>query len=928
MLAQEVSSEEQAPKRLVARFSIVSRLVLLAVVLLGVLVGTNFYLSRELHENAAELQDQGRTLALVETAAAASKAFGDLKYWLADLAVSLLVRAEQKAEEARRTLETQLQVLEPQDPALIAEVRGEIDALMEQGLRAVDAYTEGERVMGNSLMAAARQHIAAVDERLSTLVERLEAEANATRQQALREAEGALDLSLLIVGLASLAGLGLTVLIIRSITGPLGRLVNAMTAITSGNLDVPIPDQSRDEIGAMAGTLQLFRDSLKERERLAAERERAEAAVRHLQGRLTDAIESISEGFALFDDQDRLVVSNERYREILYGDDRDAVVPGMTFEEIIRRSSGRGLVVDAVGRTEAWIAERLERHRHPGEPIVHQRSRGRWVQVNERKTSDGGTVAIYTDITALKQREQQVLEARDQAMEATRAKSRFLANMSHELRTPLNAIIGITEMLKEDAGEQGAEDQVEPLDRIHRAGNHLLHLINEILDLSKIEAGRLELHVEDVDIRALVDEAAATATPLAEKNRNRLQVACPDDVGVMASDLTRLRQVILNLLANACKFTTDGEVALEVARERQEPGDVIRFTVRDTGIGMTSEQMSKLFQEFSQADTSTTRRFGGTGLGLAISRRLCQAMGGDIALVSEPGKGTTATVRLPARQDGIATAAQPKPQVVPAPRDVRSGGTVLVVDDDETVRDLMHRFLSREGFAVVTAADGEQALELARQVRPSLITLDVLMPGLDGWGVLRALKADPALAPIPVIMLSILDEKNKGYSLGAAEYLTKPFSRDELRPLLERYRPRGEIRRVLIVEDEADARLWMSRLMRTEGWQVSEAENGRVALERLALEVPDLVLLDLMMPEMDGFEVATALHGDERWREIPVIVLTAADLTEEDRRRLNGAVERILAKSATSRDELLSELRDLAARYAKDQAANASEHPA
>jgi CheY-like chemotaxis protein len=395
----------------------------------------------------------------------------------------------------------------------------------------------------------------------------------------------------------------------------------------------------------------------------------------------------------------------------------------------------------------------------------------------------------------------------------------------------------------------------------------------------------------------------------------------------MGGDLTRLRQIILNLLANACKFTTDGEVAIEVARERQGAGDVIRFTVRDTGIGMTSEQMSKLFQEFSQADSSTTRRFGGTGLGLALSRRLCQAMGGDIALVSEPGQGTTATVRLPAHQDG-APAAQPKPQTAPVPRDARSGGTVLVVDDDETVRDLMHRFLSREGFAVVTAADGEQALELARQVRPSLITLDVLMPGLDGWGVLKALKAEPVLAPIPVIMLSILDEKNKGYSLGAAEYLTKPFSRDELRPLLERYRPGGEIRRVLIVEDQADARLWMTRLMKSEGWQVSEAENGLVALERLAVEVPDLILLDLMMPEMDGFELATALHTDERWRGVPVIVLTAADLTKEDRARLNGAVERILAKSATSRDELLTELRDLAARYAQDQAANRSEPPA
>jgi PAS domain S-box-containing protein len=1032
------------------RLSIFARLVLLAVVLLTALVGSTLYLTRELHENAATLVDQGEALALVKSANSTNKAFGDLKYWLADLAVSLLVRAEKEAAAAREALEAELDVLEAYDPAAVAEIRDAVDALWTQSIQAVDAYTNDNRVTGNALMAGARQHIAAVDDRLSALVARLDAEADARRQRALLDAESARSTSIIVILVASLAGLALTVLIIRSITEPLGRLLTAMQAITGGDLKVAIPAESRDEIGAMAGTLKLFRDSLVERERLTAERERAEAVVRQMQARLTDAIESISQGFALFDPEDRLVVCNSRYQEILYPDLRERAAPGMTFEEIIRRAAEGGRVEDAAGRTDAWVAERLAQHRDPGAPILQRRTDGRWIQVTERRTHDGGIVAVYSDITDLKRAEQALHEsverydlairgsneglwdwnaetdqlhisprfkelsglgteaaairpeewlaklhpddieryrddirshlrgdteflsseyrvrggdgeerwvlarglavrdasgrvyrmvgslgditarkraeialqlAMQQAEEANRTKSKFLANMSHELRTPLNAVIGITEMLREDAQDLGQHDFVEPLDRIHRAGNHLLHLINEILDLSKIEAGRLELHLEEVGVAALIHDIATTAEALAAKNHNRFEAHCPDDLGSMHTEPMRIRQILLNLLSNACKFTENGDVSLTAGRDRADGGDWFTFTVADTGIGMTAEQMAKVFEEFSQADSSTTRRYGGTGLGLAISRRLCHLMGGDITVNSTPGAGSTFTVRLPAAApQSIALApCAPAEATVPAARVGRGSGKILVIDDEQTVRDLMRRFLAREGFDVVTAKDGEEGLALARRLRPALITLDVLMPGLDGWSVLQALKADPELAEVPVVMLTIVDEKNKGYALGASDYVTKPIDRARLRALLDRFCDPAAGRRALIVEDDEDTRRWLHHALEREGWEVSETANGKEALESLAKAPVNVILLDLMMPEMDGFEFLAERRKNKALARIPVIVVTAADLSEDDRRRLNGGVLHVLQKSAQTRDQLLGELRELVAQCLPDE---------
>ncbi|MBE0591373.1 MAG: response regulator, partial [Gemmatimonadales bacterium] len=366
----------------------------------------------------------------------------------------------------------------------------------------------------------------------------------------------------------------------------------------------------------------------------------------------------------------------------------------------------------------------------------------------------------------------EIREKSAQLEAASQHKSQFLANMSHELRTPLNAIIGVSEMLLEDAHDDKADHLVEPIERIMRAGKHLLALINDILDLSKIEAGRMDLHIESFALRPLVEDVAATVRPLADKNGNDLVVECAPDVGSMQADPTRVRQALLNLAANAVKFTEKGRIAFLVARESEEGREWIVIQVTDTGIGMTPEQVARLFQEFVQADASTTRRYGGTGLGLAISRRFCRMMGGDITVQSVPGRGSTFTIRLPAltdAEDGAARVpAQARPALRTAPPD--QSGAVLVVDDDPTVRELMQRYLEREGFEVLTAANGVEALARARESHPAAITLDVMMPDIDGWTVLAALKGDPALADIPVVLATIVDDRQRGYALGATDY--------------------------------------------------------------------------------------------------------------------------------------------------------------
>ena len=521
-----------------------------------------------------------------------------------------------------------------------------------------------------------------------------------------------------------------------------------------------------------------------------------------------------------------------------------------------------------------------------------------------------GFAMLTRDLTEPMKIEAALTKAKDAADAANQAKSAFLATMSHELRTPMNAILGYSEILMEDAAEKGQQDFIPDLEKIHASGNHLLSLINNILDLSKIEAGKMDLFLESFSISRVIEDAVSTIRPLAEKNDNTLQVHCAPDLGAMHADLTKVRQSLFNLLSNACKFTEHGTITLEASRELIGGADWIKFSVSDTGIGMAPEQMEKLFQPFVQGDASTSRKFGGTGLGMTITHRFCEMMGGEITAASEPGRGTSFTIRLPARVQVHPPAAAPLTDP-PEPMVPEGSSTVLVIEDDPATRDLLKRFLSKDGFRVKTVAEGEEGLRLARELQPDVITLDVMMSGLDGWAVLTELKADPALADIPVVMLTFVDNKNLGYALGASDYLTKPIQREHLRAVLEKYRRHPQPGPVLVVEDDPDTQDVLRRLLEKEGCQVIAAENGRVALERLAESQPRLILLDLMMPQMDGFQFIERVRQNENWRTIPIVVVTAKDLTKEDRLRLNGYVLEIIRKNACPRDELLAEVRAL-----------------
>ncbi|MFB9266680.1 response regulator [Bradyrhizobium erythrophlei] len=889
-----------------ARLNIRTRIILLSGTLLLVILATNFYLTRKLANNSAAVAEVADLIDTIDSANAARVTFGELRYWLTDLAVSMLTLSERNATEARTRMGHLLDKLEARKPDRIASVRAELARFEKFAADAVEEYTADRRVMGNSLLAQARQHSAVVDEHLKSIVTELTSEAAAARDRAVADVATATRITQGSVAAIVIFGALLTFFLLRSITLPLRRLVVAIDGLNAGDVSVPIPRAGHDEIGAMARTLAIFRDTLTERDRLTAERE-------HERKTLAAAIATISDGFVLYDADDRIVACNERVREI-YPHRADLFKPGTSFREILEAAVTRS-VADLNGRTpEAWIEERQRQHCEPFSVAEHSYRNDLWVRVTQRRTHDGGTVVVYTDITELKRRQIELEQAREEAEAANRTKSQFLANMSHELRTPLNAIIGIAEILHEEAQEERDEVLSEPVGRIVRAGKHLLMLINDILDLSKIEAGKLDLYPEEIDVATLIGELTKTTQPIADKNNNKLIVDCPADVGLMQADSTRVRQVLLNLLSNACKFTDSGEIRFSARREADGSASSLVFTVADNGIGMTEEQLSRLFQEFSQADSSTTRKYGGTGLGLAISQHLCRAMGGEITVKSAPGRGATFTVRLPAQAvQGTALRVE-MPAVAPGgpPLRVMNGGAprVLVIDDDLNVLDVMRRFLSKEGFDVLTAQGGREGLALARKVHPSLITLDVLMPEFDGWGVLRELKSDPELAPIPVIMLTIVDERSKGYALGASEYITKPIDWTRLRAILHHLNGGPSRKDLLIIEDDEETRRLLASTLADEGWHVIEAEDGREGFRRLQERRPNLILLDLMMPEMDGFEFLERLRGNGTFSNIPVVGMTATDLSDVERRQLNSGIVDFVSKAACDRDELLARVRD------------------
>lgn len=505
----------------------------------------------------------------------------------------------------------------------------------------------------------------------------------------------------------------------------------------------------------------------------------------------------------------------------------------------------------------------------------------------------------------IRAQQEKLQDINDQLVEATQHKSDFLARMSHELRTPLNAIIGYSEMLLEDAEDLGEESFVDDLNKIQSAGKHLLALINDILDLTKIEAGKVELFPELINLKSVVSDIEQTIRPLMRAQSNTFSIKIPNDIGNIRTDLTKFRQIMFNLLSNACKFTENGQISLEICQSEKEDKDWFTFRVKDTGIGMTEEQLEKLFTDFAQADVSTTRKYGGTGLGLAISKRFAHMMGGNLTANSKKNSGSTFYLMLPAEMEIFEQQSTLAAKLAQVDKSDPEACQVLVIDDDPTVHDLMNRYLAKEGFNIITASNGKEGLQLAKEIHPDAITLDVMMPGMDGWSVLTKLKADAKLADIPVIMITILDDENMGYTLGASDYLTKPISRKDLKTIMKRHCRGLSCRPVLIVEDDADTRKLMRSMLAAEGLNTAEAENGLEAIKYLETTIPQLIILDLMMPVMDGFHFIEELNKREEWRDIPVIIATAKDLTAADRERLNGIVQATLEKGSFSKNDLM-----------------------
>ena len=672
------------------------------------------------------------------------------------------------------------------------------------------------------------------------------------------------------------------------------------------------------------GFLQVYSDitDVKNKEK---EIQKAEEQIKQTEQKMSDALNSMPHGITMWDENDNLSFANDFAKNIQKGAGMTFDL-GISYKEYTQRQKKNKFLKfeneDAENEYYNNVVENRKKVTGEVSVLTPEFYNGTFWNATSTRLNDGGLFSIFTNITELKKREEELNKtiseldiAREKADAANQTKSQFLANMSHELRTPLNAIIGLTEMLKEDAADDGLDDFEEPLDRVFNAGKHLLTLINDVLDLSKIEAGRVELFNETFELKQILDDVMKTSSPLAQKNENELIIDYKSEIDFVTADQTRVKQVVLNLISNACKFTEKGKITVGVNKILREGGDLISIDVSDTGIGMSDEQMSRLFNSFVQADSSTTRKYGGTGLGLTISKQLAKLMGGDVVVNSELGKGTTFTATFLADFIGASESFKNLNKETGSlienviSLENSSGKTILIIDDDPTVSELMKRQLSKEGYQVIIAPNGKDGIRLARELKPDAITLDILMPEMDGWSVLRTLKADPEVSNIPVIMASILDEKNKGFSLGAADFLSKPIQKEYLMKSIRNLTGDKENLKICIIEDDESLRFTIKEILEKQNVEIIEAENGKVGMSLLQKEEikPDLILLDLMMPVMNGFEFLKSIRETDL-NSIPILVLTGADLSEDEKSFLSGEVQRILEKSEDTLSSIVSEV--------------------
>ena len=491
--------------------------------------------------------------------------------------------------------------------------------------------------------------------------------------------------------------------------------------------------------------------------------------------------------------------------------------------------------------------------------------------------------------------------ARDEARDASDQKTKFFANMSHELRTPLNAILGYGEMLYEDCEDLGYDDLLPDLKKITSSGSHLLSLINNILDLSKIEAGKMELFITSFEIENMVETIKNISEPLAAKNDNGFVVNFDGAMGSMSQDETKLRQCLTNFLSNGFKFTKNGTVTLDVRARSVEGVEFIDFAVIDTGAGMSAEGVAKVFEEYTQAERSTSANHGGTGLGLPISKKFAEMMGGEVVLTSEEGVGSVFTLSVP-RECAEYNEDDVDSNIINLDAD---DNLVVLVDDDVAMHDLIKRTISKLNLTLIGATNSEKGMELIREVKPKLILLDVLMPGRDGWSLLKECKTDKELKEIPVIMISQLNQSNLAASLGANDYLTKPIDRSHFVNTVQRLLGTGaKNQKVLVIDDDKDVRELLSRLLKDAGYRPIDARDGKEGLERTKDE-PALIILDLEMPRMDGFEFLDNYIKDvPEDKRAPVLVFSGKDLTDVQEDLLKERVVGLVKKDDVSMDNL------------------------
>jgi len=530
-------------------------------------------------------------------------------------------------------------------------------------------------------------------------------------------------------------------------------------------------------------------------------------------------------------------------------------------------------------------------------------------------------IVVMRNITERKRMEAALREARDAADAANQAKSIFLANMSHELRTPLNSIIGFSRIIRRKADGTLPQRQLDNLDKVLNSAEHLLGLINTVLDIAKIEAGRMDVLTANFRINALIDLCANTALPLLRPGVV-LEKQVDENLSIVHSDQDKIKQIILNLLSNAAKFTHEGRIVLAAKQD----GGNLRISVTDTGIGISEEAMTLIFKEFQQADNSTTRQYGGTGLGLSISRNLAQLLGGDINVESEEGRGSTFSLIIPIefrkrtapRPDdetvitsdrepdiGQEAAHHPKPVVVKK--------RLLVIDDDPDAVYLLQENLDQQEYEIVGTRNGLDGLRLAREQKPDAILLDIMMPGTDGWQVLNSLKADPETANIPVVMLTIVDKKALGFKLGASAYLLKPLDPVAAREALVRVIGESANRQkhVLVVDDDPTVVDMLRQFLPESEFQMDSALDGVAGLEAVAAHRPDIILLDIMMPGLDGFGVIERLRADPKTCDLPIIVISAKELTLAESDRLKETVSTVVKKQGFVGDKLIDEIKSV-----------------